>query len=60
MDHVAFTSIIRNASPPLGGMATLMTNLHGPMIVDHITNFQAVNDIMNTMLEDVFGEEGFL
>ena len=47
-------------SPPLGRMATLMTNLDGLVIVDHITNFQVVNDIMDSMLEDIFGEGGFL
>ena len=49
MDGATFTTIIPNASPPLGRTATLMTNLHGQylLIVDHVTNYQAIDDVVD-------------
>ena len=60
MDGATFTIVICNASPPLGGTMTSITNLHKQdlMIVDLVTNFRAIDDVTNIMLEDVLREGG--
>lgn len=60
MDGATFTTIFHNVSPPFGGMEKSTTNLHGQdlVIVNHVTNFKAIDNVMDTMLEDVLGEGG--
>ena len=60
MNGAIFTTIFHNASPQFGGTAKSTTNLHGQdlMIVNHVTNFEAMDNVMDTMLEDVLGEGG--
>ena len=60
MDDATFIIVIHNAPPPLGGTTMLTTILYGQdhMIVDHVTNFWAIDVVVDIVLEDVLGEGG--